>query len=82
MVVKRPRGLYRNRRRKMPKRKRRIKEKRAEVVLAPSSVKEGEDISSSELDEETEDLEFLQNSLAEGRAGFLSKMKLYVWDSQ
>ena len=58
----------------MPKRKRRIKNRR-EVVLAPSSVKEGEDTSSSELEEEAEDLEFLQDSLAEGRAGFLSKMK-------
>lgn len=59
----------------MPKRKRRIKNRR-EVVLAPSSVKKGEDTSSSELEEEAEDLEFLQDSLAEGRAGFLSKMKL------
>lgn len=61
----------------MPKRKRRSKDRR-EVVLAPSSVKDGEDTSSSELDEEVEDLKFLQDSLAEGRAGFLSKMKLYV----
>ena len=62
----------------MPKRKRRSKSDRREAVLAPSSVKDGEDTSSSELDEEAEDLEFLQDSLAEGRAGFLSKMKLYV----
>ncbi len=61
----------------MPKRKRRSKDRR-EVVLAPSSVKDGGDTSGSEMDEEAEDLEFLQDSLAEGRAGFLSKMKLYV----
>lgn len=62
----------------MPKRKRRAKDRRA-VALAPSSVKDGEDSSSSELpDEEDEDLEFLQDSLAEGRAGFLTKMKLYI----
>lgn len=65
----------------MPKRKRRAKDRR-EVVLAPSSVKEGKDTSNSELDEEAEDLEFLQDSLAEGRAGFLSKMKLYACSSQ
>lgn len=61
----------------MPKRKRRAKEVVSQ--LATSSVREGEDISGSELDhEEAEDLEFLQESLAEGRAGFLSKIKLYV----
>ena len=65
----------------MPKRKRRIKEQR-QVVLVPSSVQQEEDTSSSELDEEAEDLEFLQDSLAAGRAGFLSKMKLYVCISQ
>lgn len=64
----------------MPKRKRRAKDRRA-VALAPSSVKDGEleDSSNSELpDEEDEDLEFLQDSFAEGRAAFLTKMKLYV----
>ena len=65
----------------MPKRKRRIKKQR-QVVLVPSSVQQEDDTSSSELDEEAEDLEFLQDSLAEGRAGFLSKMKLYVCISQ
>ena len=45
------------------------------AAVASSVVKET--VSSSELsDEESDDLEFLQDSLAEGRAKFLSKMTL------
>lgn len=55
----------------MPKRKRRGK-----ATRSPSSVVKEEHLYGSELEEEAEDLEFLQDSLADGRAGFLKKMKL------
>lgn len=55
----------------MPKRKRRGK-----AARTPSSVAKEEELCGSELEQEAEDLEFLQDSLAEGRAGFLKKMKL------
>ena len=59
---------------KMPKRKRGAKEQR-KAIRAPNP-RRGEDSSCSELDEEVDELEFLQDCLAEGRAEFLSKMKL------
>ena len=57
-------------RRKMPKRR------RGKGIGTPSLVVKEEHLYGSELEEEAEDLEFLQDSLAEGRAGFLKKMKL------
>lgn len=60
----------------MPKRKRSRNRKPRKVAAVASSVVK-ETVSSSELsDEESDDLEFLQDSLAEGRAKFLSKMTL------
>lgn len=53
------------------------KRKRSKKVLqtAPSVIDEAVS-SSSEIEEEAEDLDFLQDSLAEGRASFLKSMRL------
>ena len=45
------------------------------MVQTPSLAKD-EALSNSEVEEEAEDLDFLRDSLSEGRAGFLKKMKL------
>lgn len=57
----------------MPKRKR---NRKAVQTRTSSLVVKAEDLSGSDMDEEADDLEFLQDSLAEGRAAFLKKMRL------